>query len=325
MFLVVSTLGVYGQQDPQFTQNFGNKLYNNPAFAGMNDAICATLIGRQQWLGFDGAPRTGVFSIHSPIRLYNTQYINPSVGFSAANDQIGPISTNVFKLAISNQFILDNIGVLSAGIGVGTMGVSIDGTKFIPTDGPLGTTIDENLSNVADAKDYGLDFDFGLYFKSADDKIFAGVSYAHLTQSQLQGKEVPLGGVIISNSYQIKSHIYAMGGYKIQGLVPNWEFVPSIFLKTDLATTQFDFNVRGIYNQKLWAGLSYRLQDAVAPMVGYMHDFGSAGVGKIGVAYDVNTSKLNKHNSGTIEIFLNYCFKITPKPKISIHKNPRWL
>ena len=96
--LTFSTLSVLGQQDPQFTQNFANKLYNNPGYAGMNGAICATVIGRQQWLGFDGAPRTGLISIHSPIKLpIETSLINLGVGFTAANDIIGPLNTNFFK------------------------------------------------------------------------------------------------------------------------------------------------------------------------------------------------------------------------------------
>ena len=33
----------------------------------------------------------------------------------------------------------------------------------------------------------------------------------------------------------------------------------------------------------------------------------------------------NVGNVGSFELFVNYCFGITPKPKISIHKNPIWL
>ena len=280
--LTFSTLSVLGQQDPQFTQNFANKLYNNPGFAGMNGSICATVIGRQQWLGFDGAPRTGLISIHSPVKLpIETSLINLGIGFTAANDIIGPLNTNFFKLAISNRFTF-NAGTLSIGVGVGTLGAVIDGSNFLTPDGEdalTGVITDPNLALLGDQ----------------------------------------------SNDYKVESHLYVMGGYRINNLVPNWEFVPSVFLKTEFSTTQFDFNARAIYKGMIWGGVSYRIQDAISPMAGYKHDFGAPGVMKIGASYDLNTSKLRSFNSGTVEVFLNYCFTITPKPKITIHKNPRWL
>lgn len=322
--LTFSTLSVLGQQDPQFTQNFANKLYNNPGYAGMNGAICATVIGRQQWLGFDGAPRTGLISIHSPIKLpIETSLINLGVGFTAANDIIGPLNTNFFKLAISNRFTF-NAGTLSIGVGVGTLGAVIDGSNFLTPDGEdalTGVITDPNLAPGVGGKAYGFDFDMGAYFRSASNNIFAGVSMMHLTQSELQGDLV--GDQ--SNDYKVESHLYVMGGYRINKLVPNWEFVPSVFLKTEFSTTQFDFNARAIYKGMIWGGVSYRIQDAISPMAGYKHDFGAPGVMKIGASYDLNTSKLRSFNSGTVEVFLNYCFTITPKPKITIHKNPRWL
>ncbi|MCB0481653.1 MAG: type IX secretion system membrane protein PorP/SprF [Flavobacteriales bacterium] len=319
--LIVSALAVNAQQDPQFTQNFANKLYNNPGFAGMNGAICATGIVRQQWLGFDGAPKQIVFSGHSPILgKLDIPLLNLGVGLSFSNDVIGQFSINQIKLAIANRFVINNVGTISAGFGLGTQGVSIDGTKFVPSDGIEALGYDPNLLAKASAKDYGFDMDFGLYYRSTDEKIFAGVSMMHITQSQLEGQKDGAQ----SNKYQVESNLYIMGGYRYP-LTPEWELIPSVFVKTEFSTTQFDLNVLGEYKEMLWGGLSYRFQDAVAPMVGYRWNGGKFGVAKIGASYDVNTSKLNKYNSGTVEVFLNYCFKIIPKPKITIHKNPRWL
>lgn len=324
--LAFSALSAFGQQDAQFTQNFANKLYNNPAYAGMNGAICGTLLGRQQWLGFDGAPRTGLLSVHAPIpsTLIPVPMIKLGVGLSVSNDQIGPVSTNIFKLAVSNRFWIDDVGTISVGLGLGAIGVVVDGSGFVGPDGDGSIEADPNLLGApGSGKDYGFDLDAGVYFRSADNKIWAGAAMQHLAPSDLEGQIDQTTGS--SNKYSITQHLYVMGGYRIQGLVPDWEFEPSIFLKTELSTTQFDFNAKATYKDMIWGGLSYRIQDAVSPMAGYKHDFGKAGVGKIGVSYDLNTSKLRSYNSGTVELFLNYCFTITPKPKITIHKNPRWL
>ncbi len=324
--IAFSALGVSAQQDPQFTQNFGNKLYNNPAYAAMKDGYCATVLGRQQWLGFEGAPRTGLISLQGRIPQTLTsfsEYVDLGVGLSVSNDVIGPVNTNIFKLALANRIYLEDIGTISVGLGLGAIGVVVDGSGFVAPDAPGSVVTDPNLSlEAGSGKDYGFDFDAGLYYRSADEKIWAGAAMQHLTQSELQGEAAGGTG---SNNYSVESHLYIMGGYRIQGLVPDWEFEPSIFLKTELSTTQFDFNAKATYKDMIWGGLSYRIQDAFSPMAGYRHDFGKAGTMQIGAAYDLNTSKLRSFNSGTVELFLNYCFTITPKPKITIHKNPRWL
>ena len=327
VLLSFSTLGVFAQQDPQFTMNFANKLFSNPAYAGTKK-ICATGIFRQQWAGFEGAPRDIVFSVHSPINLElweNSQWINPGVGFTFIDDKIGPISTNGFKAAISNHFKFSNIGTISIGFGLGAMGVIIDGSGFVPPE-PL----EDPTFNASEARrKYAFDMDFGLYYKSNNDRIFAGLSYTNLTKNTFESTKE--NGDI--TKYVVDPTIYIMGGYKIPGFLgnPSWALEPSVFVKTELKTTQVDLNARAIKNDKIWVGVSYRYQDAVAIMGGYNWlDLGPGnGTAKVGFSYDINTMKIsqfsNVGNVGSFEVFVNYCFGITPKPKISIHKNPIWL
>jgi type IX secretion system PorP/SprF family membrane protein len=328
--LVFTALGLSAQQDPQFTMNFANKLFNNPAYAGTNK-ICATGIFRNQWTAFEGAPRDILFSIHSPIKLKmfeESSLINPGVGFTFINDQIGPISTNGFKLALANHMRFSSIGTISVGAGLGALGVTIDPSKFVTPDGQNASTgiVDPGLANT-NLQGYGFDLDFGVYYQSSDDKIWAGASMLHIIPNEFTGTDNTTGG---ETKYRVQSHMYFMGGYNIEGFLgsPDWDLLPSAFVKTELITTQVDINVRAQYQKKIWGGVSWRFQDAVAFMAGYNWNNigdGTLGNAKIGFAYDLNTSKLFRHNVGTFEIFVNYCFGITPKPKISIHKNPLWL
>ena len=74
-----------------------------------------------------------------------------------------------------------------------------------------------------------------------------------------------------------------------------------------------------------WLGASWRMQDAIAPMLGFRQDFGKNGTLKVGYSYDVTTSPIKGYSSGTHEIFINYCFKVV-KPVIkTIHENDRVL
>jgi hypothetical protein len=95
--------------------------------------------------------------------------------------------------------------------------------------------------------------------------------------------------------------------------------------KSDAASTQIDVNVRVLYKQMVWAGVSYRVADAIAPMVGYQTPIGDAGTLKIGYSYDVTTSQLNSYSNGSHEVMVNYCFNLEKDPPVAKSKNPRFL
>ena len=61
----------YGQQDPQFTQYMYNTQVINPAYAGSREVLSFGFLGRTQWVGLDGSPETGTFTVNSPIGLYD--------------------------------------------------------------------------------------------------------------------------------------------------------------------------------------------------------------------------------------------------------------
>jgi hypothetical protein len=78
----------------------------------------------------------------------------------------------------------------------------------------------------------------------------------------------------------------------------------------------------GVYNNKFWGGVTYRLQDAVSAMIGWQ----ATPDLRLGYSYDVGTSAVSTQGGGSHEIMANYCFKIEipPRPKGS-YKNPRFL
>ena len=95
---------------------------------------------------------------------------------------------------------------------------------------------------------------------------------------------------------QLVRHYYLTGGYHIsldnQGL-PGFEVIPSTLIKTDGVTMQIDINAMVQYNNKFWAGVSYRKTDAVVIMLG-LKPFGPGMWEnlKIGYSYDLMTSAI---------------------------------
>jgi hypothetical protein len=62
----VSWVGLWAQQDPQFTQYMYNRFGLNPGAAGYAGAWQIAGLGRLQWLGIDGHPSTFALNVHTP-------------------------------------------------------------------------------------------------------------------------------------------------------------------------------------------------------------------------------------------------------------------
>ena len=106
----ISGLVSFAQQDAQFSMNMFNRLAVNPGYAGTNKALCATILYRDQWDKFPGAPKTGLLSVD-----YG-QIAHGGVGFTIDQDQLGFDKTLKAKLAYSYHLLL----------GTGTLGIGLD-------------------------------------------------------------------------------------------------------------------------------------------------------------------------------------------------------
>lgn len=310
--LIGSTL-VWGQQDPQFSQFMYDRLSINPAFAGSKDAICATLIGRQQWSGLSGQPSTGLLNVSGPINS-----IKSGIGATVSLDEIGPLSTTAARLSYAYHIKISGATKLSLGVGIGLISSSLNANWVANNYGEngeftgFGTGIGDPSISQQNRQATTFDASFGAYLYNP--KYYAGISVVHLNQGDLSEMNI-----------EVARHLYFMGGYDFE-LTPMLTLTPHTLVKTDLASTQVDINATATYNNTFWLGVSYRLEDAIAPMAGYNYQFpdGKSNL-RIGYSYDLTTSELNNYSSGSHELMLGYCYKLQkPLPK-RVYKNPRFL
>lgn len=300
----------FAQQDPQFTQFMHNKLIYNPGYAGTSQAICANVLYRQQWVNFPGAPKTGLISFDMPIGR-----LPLAIGLNVMNDQIGFSKTLFARLALAYNRPIGP-GMLGVGIDGGILQQQFNGNWITPDQG-----VDRSIpgyygnGNPTNPKLNELTYDlgFGAYYTIAN-KMYVGISSTHLT-----AQDISAGGNV---KYSLARHYYLMGGYTFSLPNPDHAIQPNVKVKSDAASTQLDVNLTYLYQNTFWIGVSYRMQDAIAPMIGAR--FLQKKL-KVGYSYDVTTSKIKGYSAGTHEIMLGYCFNVSKPPRVTSYQNTRQL
>lgn len=302
---VFFTLSVFAQQDPQVSMNMFNHMTINPGYAGSNEAICLTAIQRQQWMGFEGSPMTTIFEVNTPINP-----INSGIGLSIYNDEIG--NETDLSLKVSYAYRLEvGMGKLGMGLSFGLLNKAFD-ENWVATDDP-------NSDPKIPGKDSRMGFDagFGLFYRTND--IYLGLSSTHLTQQEIKFPEQDN----IAKVTEVR-HYYITSGYNYQlPANPLIELRPSVLIKSDFTSSQFDINLMGIYNKRFFGGVSFRAGsfDALIAMLGMQLKNNL----RFAVAYDLNMSKLSNYNSGSLEIMVGYCFNIIFIKNQGGNKSVRWL
>lgn len=313
ILLVCFVTTMHGQQDPQFTQWMFDKLSFNPAFAGSQDENCFSFFYRDQWDQLDRDPKTVMLNYH--------QYVDPikgGVGVTFYNDRAGQEINNIFRLSYAYKYQFISGDVLSAGLALGYYGKQL-GSDWIAID-PIE---DDPAINNSRQTDGSFDLNFGLYYEKPE-KFYVGASLTHLTGQDLDELNM-----------EVAQHYYFMTGGQLPLGGGNLTLKPNALFKGDFSTMTFDLNTIVDWNNTLYAGLSYRLQDAIAPMAGYVYSFPSRRVPgsnnvlsqslRIGYSYDATTSELKNYSTGSHEIMLSYCFNIDLVPIRKPYGNPRFL
>jgi len=294
----LQTLNCFAQQEPQFSQNMFNILPVNPGYAGSSDAICATILYRNQWVGFTGAPKTMLLTVDAPVK-----FLRGGVGLTIFNDELGADKTFGAKLAYAYKMDIGP-GQLGIGVSAGIINKTLLGTKLNPfIDDGSDTAIP-----VSDDKRTTNNLGFGLYYNT--DILYFGISLSQLLESEVN---YSIGNI------KLKRHYYLTAGYTVR-LTPSLELTPSVWLKSDGIVVQGDINVVAMYNNQFWGGITYRLQDAVVPLIGVKWN----NI-KIGYSYDITYSDIKGYSSGTHEIMLGYCFKMSENKSAQRYRNVRFL
>jgi type IX secretion system PorP/SprF family membrane protein len=280
-------VGIYctAQQYPQFTQYMYNHSIINPAYATASEGtINFGALYRTQWVGLEGAPKTGSFFAHTPINE------KMEVGISFVNDNIGDVVTenNIF---VDYAYILrlNETSKLSLGLKGGFTFFKTNFTDFSLQSGNASTDVafNENISKTFPNVGLGT-----FYFT---DTYYVGLSIPNL----LTSKHIETENGIASTGVQ-DIHFFLTGGY-VFDISQNLKFKPAFMTKAVKgAPLSIDLTANVLINNRIEAGLGYRIDDAVTGLV----NFKVIPELRIGYAYDYTTTNLGDFNSGSHEIMI---------------------
>ncbi|MFL1894588.1 type IX secretion system membrane protein PorP/SprF [Aquimarina sp. 2-A2] len=282
LLLCVALYGMvsHAQQLPQYTQYMYNTMSINPAYAGSNDRIEASLLHRSQWVGIDGAPQTQVLTLNGKF------FDKIGLGFNIFNDKIGPSSQIDINFAFSYHLKLNATVKLGLGVNAGMDVLSIDWSKGEIYENE-DSIFNENISKLRPIIGAG-SYIFG-------EQWYAGISASNFIKSQRYDDNEE---ILVERSV----HYYLLGGYVFQ-ITPQLKMKPATMVKlTEGAPFTFDISTNFLIQEKLTLGASYRFDDAVSGLAGFQ----VSNTFYVGYGYDYSISNLSKYNSGSHEIILRY-------------------
>lgn len=292
--ILFSCVNTYAQQLPQFTQYMYNTISINPAYAGSRDAFSLVGLHRSQWSGLEGAPSTQTLSVHSPLRNEKI-----GLGLSIINDQAGYENYTYVYGDFSYTIKVADMTTLSFGLKAGMSYYNLDEELLVDVpDDPFftGSTFNRWTPN----------FGVGLFLSSQD--WYVGLSAPKLinNDNNEHSEYVSLEQV----------HYYLTGGY-VFDLNSNLKLRPSFLTKTTRgAPLSVDLTGTLIFDEKLYLGANYRIDDAIGAFV----DFQILESLRVGYAYEYTVSDLQPYTSGSHEILLIYEFRLGN----TIYKSPRF-
>ena len=267
-------VAAYGQSDIFLTQQWFSRINMNPAATGNSNNVDVFLLNRQQWIGFENAPRTSILNAHS---YFNA--IQSGLGLSMMFDKIGASRQTLNAMASYAYHIsLTDEILLSLGLSGG-----IYNSNWDPSRNRFNEEVDDgSLSDKSSrtAGDFNAGFEMNVY------GVIFGASLTHLLNSSPDigkpGREV-----------------YGYARYR-WAVSRDIDIAPGVMFRNANYCNFFDVNITGFYLKKYWAGLSFRPNNSMAIMLG-----GEFGMFRVGYAYDRSIGNVLSLAANTHEFMLS--------------------
>ncbi len=284
IFLLIFTINeVLAQQDPMYTQYNFNTQTINPAYAGTWESMGFLVLGRHQWVGMPGAPKTYTLSIQSVVNEH------VGLGLNVINDKIGR----------EQRFGL--FGDYSYGLKISYESTLRFGFKFGVTNYNNNLSLYQQYPGETDRFSQGdidvhymPNFGVGAFLYSQD--YYIGFSVPKIIENTFENNY---------NNYSVQSelrHFFLIAGY-VFDVTDYLKFKPTFLTKAVIgAPVQMDLTASFLLKEKFWLGAMYRTGDSYGFIAQWIFDKKL----RVGYSMDFTTTNLRRFQNGTHEIMVSY-------------------
>lgn len=313
ILIVILTIGLsslgMAQQEAQFSQYYNNPYFFNPAAGGVTKTIQVDLGYRRQWLGIEGTPQSFYATGHSEVSFSdrkkvidefnvdgNNLFEGPKrvvgankhvMGGRVLSDQIGPFQKTSAMASYAYHLRFTKKTMLSLGLSAGVSNLGIRSDKVVLVDQNDGK-YSEFLANNSNVTLF--DVDAGIAFYS--ERFHFGIS-----STQLLNNDLEIDNVVTESDFG--RHWFMYGMYNVPINTTEIAIEPH-FMAQLVNGAPFSFNLgsRVIYQNRYWANVSYRFNDALNFAVG----LNFAQRFTFGYAYDVAMGEVQRSSNYVHEL-----------------------
>jgi type IX secretion system PorP/SprF family membrane protein len=285
--MILTSLSLYGQSDVDLNHSWLWRLDHNPATIKNNGYLEVDILGRFQWIGFEGAPKTYLASgswFHSNI--------NSGFAALAMSDVLGFTKKSTFKGLYSYAFVLNETSMFTLGLSAGITQQSIDQSKVITVNDPLNP---DAVSYYVEDTGLKPDMDFGLTY------TYRPYSYNMLEDNEplLQiGASVTHINQIFNSTNNANCNYYAYATFNFP--IGQMRFVPELSVVRQGNITSSNLNAM-FRNRRLWCGGSWKIQGKIIALFGGLNISDYMG---LGYASNFTYSNLGSKSRTSHEVFL---------------------
>lgn len=282
--LLITGMWTYAQQDPMYTQYNFNTQTINPAYAGTWESLGFVVLGRHQWVGMDGAPKTYTLSVQSVLKNENV-----GLGLNVISDKIGKERRFSLFGDYSYGIQVSQNSLLRMGLKAGLTNYYNDLSSYVQYPGE----VDPYSQGEVDVRFMP---NFGVGAMLFSDRYYVGLSVPKIIQNDFENNY---------NNYSVEAelrHYFLIAGY-VFDLSESVKFKPTFLTKLTLgAPVEFDLTASFLLKDRFWLGAMYRTGDSFGFIAQWIIDKKL----RLGYSVDFTTTKLQQFHNGTHEVMVSY-------------------
>jgi type IX secretion system PorP/SprF family membrane protein len=325
-FAICLSQGLKAQQRLRYSQYLLNTFLTNPAVTGVEPYLDMRAGFAQQWVGFQGAPRSIYLTAHKGLFTRETSVtkempvitslpahgrgrVAPTMGVAPVI-QDGVSGEPNFHMGVGGQLFSEKTGPISYTGLQGSFAAHLRLVKNLrmgigASMELLNYRLNPDAIEMLNANDITLaqnrvslllpSLNAGIAFYS--ERFFVAAATRQLLRNRV---EINPANPVVSG---LEVHYYMQAGLKFK-LAENVHLTPSVALRTiSPAPPALDLSLQGSWKNMVYLGFSYRHQDALVFLAGFRF----SPLLRFDYAYDYTTSNLTKFNSGSHSLVLSIC------------------